>query len=37
MDATIMRKAAILEEANMLMLMILHDSQVTKPEAIEYL
>jgi hypothetical protein len=32
-----MYKAAILEEANMLMLMTLPDSPVTSPEAIEYL
>jgi hypothetical protein len=37
MAAATMRKAAILEEANMLMLMTLPDSQVTAPEAIEYL
>ena len=34
---TAMRKAAILEEANMLMLMTLPDSQVTSPEEIEFL
>jgi hypothetical protein len=37
MAVATMRKAAILEEANMLMLMTLPDSQVTAPEAIEYL
>jgi hypothetical protein len=32
-----MRKATILEEANLLMLMTLPDSQVTALEAIEYM
>lgn len=37
MATTAMRNAAILEEANMLMLMTLPNSQVTTLEAIKYL
>ena len=37
MATTAMRNAAILEEANMLMLMTLPNSQVTALEAIKYL